>query len=53
MEKIIYNNYKSLLKKNNANIVDSGKKLSGKNRKRTWFLEDNWYRSACWLMTNE
>ena len=38
---------------NNANIVDPGKKLSGKRRKRTWFHEDNWYRSACWLMTNE
>jgi hypothetical protein len=53
VEKIIYNNYKSLLKKNNADIVDPGKKLSGKRRKRTWFLVDNRYRSACWLMTKE
>jgi hypothetical protein len=34
-------------------IVDPVKKLSGKKRKRTWFLEDNWYRFECWRMTNE
>jgi len=53
VNEIIYNNYKSLLKKNNANIVDPGKKLAGNRRKRTWFLEDNWYVSARWFMTNE
>jgi hypothetical protein len=52
VKKIIYN-YKSLLKKNNAKIVDPGKKLSGKREKRTWFLDDNWHRSVCWLMTTE
>jgi hypothetical protein len=53
VKKIVYNNYKSLLKKNNAYTVDPGKKLSGKRRKRVWFLEDNWYRSECRLMTKE
>jgi len=38
-----------VLKENNANLVDPGKKLSGERRKRTWFFEI----TACWLMTNE
>jgi hypothetical protein len=50
VRKIIYSNYK---RKNNAKIVDPGKKPSEKRRQRTCSLEDNLYRSACWLMTNE